>query len=291
MQLKKYEKKYEILLLIIMNSLLTSCNSALLDPKGQIAIKQHWLIITSFGLMLIVVIPAILMTIIFSWKYRSTNNNSKYTPNWSHSNKVEIVVWSIPLFIILFLGILTWKSTHELEPSKPLISKLKPIEIDVIALDWKWLFIYPKQAIATINQIAFPINTPVYFRITSNSVMNSFFIPTLGSQIYAMAGMQTKLNLMANKSGIFNGISANFSGHGFSGMKFKAIATKNNEEFQKWITKVKTSSNILITMKDFKKLAIPSENNPVEYFSKVNPILFNKVINTFMMNHEKMDMH
>ena len=262
----------------------------MLNPKGQIALEQRSLILTAFGLMMIVVIPAVFMAVFFAWKYRATNTNATYSPNWSHSNKVEAVVWTIPILIIIFLGVLTWKSTHALEPSKPLVSDVKPIEIDVVALDWKWLFIYPEQGIATVNQIAFPANTPVNFKITSNSVMNSFFIPTLGSQIYAMAGMQTKLHLIANEPGTFDGISANFSGRGFSGMKFKAIATKDDAEFQQWVAKVKAAPNALTTMDDFEKLAAPSENHPVEYFSTANPELFKQVIDKFMMSHGKMDM-
>ncbi|MDE1189368.1 MAG: cytochrome o ubiquinol oxidase subunit II [Pantoea sp.] len=290
MRLRKYNKSLGILSLIAGAVLLSGCDSALLNPKGQIALEQRSLILTAFGLMLIVVIPAVFMAVFFAWKYRATNTEAKYSPNWSHSNKVEAVVWTIPILIILFLGVLTWKSTHALEPSKPLASDVKPVEIDVVALDWKWLFIYPEQGIATVNQIAFPANTPVSFKITSNSVMNSFFIPTLGSQIYAMAGMQTKLHLIANEPGIFDGISANFSGRGFSGMKFKAIATKDDAEFQQWVAKVKAAPDTLTTMDDFEKLAAPSENHPVEYFSTANPELFKQVIDKFKMSHGKMDM-
>lgn len=290
MRLKKYNKSSGILSLIVATLLMSGCDNAVLNPKGQIAMDQRSLILTAFGLMLIVVIPAVLMAIVFAWKYRASNTNAKYSPNWSHSNKIEAVVWTVPILIIAFLGVLTWKSTHALEPSKPIDSTVKPVEIDVIALDWKWLFIYPEQGIATVNQIAFPANTPVRFKITSNSVMNSFFIPTLGSQIYAMAGMQTQLNLIANEPGIFDGISANFSGRGFSGMKFKAIATHDNAEFQQWVEKVKAAPNQLTTMGDFEKLAAPSENNPVEYFSTANPALFNQVINKFMTGHGNMAM-
>lgn len=289
MRLRKYNKCLGILSLISGAVLLSGCDSALLNPKGQIALEQRSLIMTAFGLMLVVVIPAVLMAIIFAWKYRASNTNAKYSPEWSHSNKLEAVVWAIPILIIIFLGILTWKSTHALEPSKPIASDVKPVEIDVIALDWKWLFIYPEQGIATVNQIAFPANTPVSFRITSDTVMNSFFIPTLGSQIYAMAGMQTRLHLIANQPGIFDGISSNFSGPGFSGMKFKAIATQDNAAFQQWVDKVKASSNTLTTMDDFNKLAAPSENNPVEYFSTANPQLFDQVVDKFMA-HNTMNM-
>ena len=290
MRLRKYNKSLGILSLIAGAVLLSGCDSALLNPKGQIAMEQRSLILTAFGLMMIVVIPAVLMAVVFAWKYRATNTEAKYSPNWSHSNKVEAVVWTIPILIILFLGVLTWKSTHALEPSKPLQSDVKPVEIDVVALDWKWLFIYPEQGIATVNQIAFPANTPVNFKITSNSVMNSFFIPTLGSQIYAMAGMQTKLHLIANEPGTFDGISSNFSGRGFSGMKFKAIATKDDAEFQQWVAKVKAAPNTLTTMDEFEKLASPSENHPVEYFSTANPELFKQIIDKFKMSHGKMDM-
>ncbi|OON37532.1 cytochrome o ubiquinol oxidase subunit II [Izhakiella australiensis] len=299
MRLRKYNKSLGILSLIAGTLLLSGCNSALLDPKGQIALEQRSLILTAFGLMLIVVIPAIAMAVIFAWKYRASNTNAKYSPNWSHSNKVEAVVWTIPILIILFLGILTWKSTHALEPSKPLASDVKPIEVEVVALDWKWLFIYPEQGIATVNQLAFPANTPVNFRITSNSVMNSFFIPTLGSQIYAMAGMQTKLHLIANQAGTYDGISSNFSGRGFSGMKFKAIATPDNATFEQWVAQAKQSPNALNSMEDFEKLAAPSENNPVEFFSSVKPELFKDIIEKFMSHgngmkmseHEGMDMN
>jgi len=290
MRLMKYNKCLGILSLIAGAVLLSGCDSALLNPKGQIAMEQRSLILTAFGLMMIVVIPAVLMAVVFAWKYRATNTEAKYSPNWSHSNKVEAVVWTIPILIIIFLGVLTWKSTHALEPAKPLVSDVKPVEIDVVALDWKWLFIYPEQGIATVNQIAFPANTPVNFKITSNSVMNSFFIPTLGSQIYAMAGMQTKLHLIANEPGTFDGISSNFSGRGFSGMKFKAIATKDDAEFQQWVAKVKAAPNTLTTMDEFEKLASPSENHPVEYFSTASPELFKQVIDKFKMSHGKMDM-
>ncbi|WP_168394923.1 cytochrome o ubiquinol oxidase subunit II [Erwinia amylovora] len=285
MRLSKYNKSLGILSLIASMVLLSGCDSALLNPKGQIALEQRSLILTAFGLMMIVVIPAVLMAVVFAWKYRASNTNAKYSPNWSHSNKVEAVVWTVPILIIVFLGILTWKSTHDLEPSKPLASDAKPVEIEVVSLDWKWLFIYPEQGIATVNQIAFPANRPVSFKITSNSVMNSFFIPTLGSQIYAMAGMQTKLHLIANEAGTFDGISSSFSGSGFSGMKFKAIATPDEATFDQWVAKAKQSPDTLMTMDDFTKLAAPSENHPVEFFSSVKPELFKDIIGQFQMNH------
>lgn len=290
MRLRKYNKSLGWTSLLASAVLLSGCDSALLDPKGQIGLEQRSLILTALGLMLIVVIPAILMAVGFAWKYRATNKDAKYTPNWSHSNKVEAVVWTIPVLIIIFLAVLTWKTTHSLEPSRPLDHPEKPVTIEVVSLDWKWFFIYPEQGIATVNEIAFPANTPVEFKITSNSVMNSFFIPRLGSQIYAMAGMQTKLHLIANEPGTYDGISASYSGPGFSGMKFKAIATPDKAGFDQWVASVKQSSATMNDMGAFEKLATPSEFNKVEYFSSVKPNLFKDVVNKFMSHGVSMDM-
>lgn len=279
-----------MLSLIAGAALLSGCDSALLSPKGQIGLEQRSLILTAFGLMLIVVIPAILMAICFAFKYRATNKDAKYSPNWSHSNKVEAVVWTVPILIILFLAILTWKTTHSLDPYKPLASDQKPMTIEVVSMDWKWFFIYPEQGIATVNEVAFPENTPIEFKITSNSVMNSFFIPRLGSQIYAMAGMQTKVHLIANEPGTYDGISSSYSGPGFSGMKFKAIATPDRETFDRWVAKVKQSPSTINDMAAYEKLAAPSENNSVEYFSSVKPDLFKDVIGKFMSHGSHMGM-
>jgi cytochrome o ubiquinol oxidase subunit 2 len=260
----------------------------LMNPKGAIGVEQRTLIITAIALMLIVVIPVIFMAFAFAWKYRASNKDAKYSPNWSHSNKIEAVVWTIPIIIIAILGTITWKTTHELDPFKPIVTDKKPMTIEVVSLDWKWLFIYPEQGIATVNELAFPKDVPVEFKITSNSVMNSFFIPQLGGQIYAMAGMQTKLHLIGNEAGKYDGISSSFSGRGFSGMKFTAIVTPTEGDFDQWVAKVKASSNNLNATSDFNKLAEPSENNPVEYFSSVKPNLFKETIGKFMGD---MDMH
>ena len=158
MRLRKYNKSLGWMSLIAGTVLLSGCDSALLDPKGQIGLEQRSLILTAFGLMMIVVIPAVLMAVGFAWKYRASNKDAKYSPNWSHSNKVEAVVWTVPILIILFLAVLTWKTTHALEPSKPLVHDEKPITIEVVSMDWKWFFIYPEQGIATVNEIAFPAN-------------------------------------------------------------------------------------------------------------------------------------
>lgn len=288
MRLRKYNKSLGMLSLVTATVLLSGCNSALLNPKGQIGLEQRSLILTALGLMLIVVIPAIAMAIGFAWKYRASNKDAKYTPNWAHSNKIEAVVWTIPILIILFLAVLTWKTTHSLEPSRPIASDQKPLKIEVISMNWKWFFIYPEQGIATVNEIAFPAHRPVEFKLTSEDVMNSFFIPRLGSQLYTMPGMQTKLNLIADEPGIYDGISASYSGKGFSGMKFKAIATPDEAGFDQWVAKVKQSSLTMDDMAAYKKLAQPSEYNSVEYFSSVKPNLFADVVNQYMSHGKHM---
>ncbi|GAC1377762.1 MAG: cytochrome o ubiquinol oxidase subunit II [Aquirhabdus sp.] len=261
---------------ILVAGLLNGCDNALLNPKGQVGLDERNLIITSTLLMLIVVIPVIIMTFWFAWRYRASNTKATYLPNWEHSTKIEIVLWTIPCIIIFALGILTWESSHALDPSKPIASSEKPIVIDVVALDWKWLFIYPEQGIATVNEIAFPVNVPVEFHITSGTVMNAFFIPQLGSQIYAMGGMENKLNLIANQPGTFPGLSANYSGHGFSDMKFNAIST-SRADFDAWVNKVKQSPKTL-DISTYSTLTKPSEKNAVEYFATFKPSLFRDIM-------------
>lgn len=281
MRLRKYNKIFGMLSLFAVAALLSGCDMALMNPKGQVGLEQRSLILTAIGLMLIVVIPVIVMTIAFAWKFRASNTKAKYTPNWSHSNKIEAVVWTVPIIIILILGTITWKTTHSLDPYKPLVSDAKPITVEVISLDWKWLFVYPELGIATVNELAFPTNVPVNFKITSDTVMNSFFIPRLGGQIYAMAGMQTKLHLIANEPGKYDGISGGYSGKGFSGMKFTAIATPSQQEFDQWVATVRASSKTLNSTEEFNTLAKPSEFHPVEYFSSVQPELFENLIRKF----------
>lgn len=284
MRLKQCNRFSKVLMLALAGLLLSGCDMALMNPKGQIGMEQRSLIITAIVLMLIVVIPAIFMTFLFAWKYRESNKNAKYTPNWAHSSKIEMVVWGIPCIIILVLGTLTWKSTQALDPRQPIQSEAQTITIEAVSMDWKWLFIYPDLGIASVNELSFPDNVPVKFKITSDTVMNSFFIPRLGSQIYAMAGMQNIVHLIANEKGVYPGLSANYSGKGFSGMKFNAIVT-SQEDFDKWVEKVKQSPKQL-QWADYEQLSQPSENNAVEYFSNVKPSLYLDIINKYM----KMDM-
>ncbi len=258
--------------------MLAGCNSALLDPKGSIGVQEKELIITALLLMLIVVIPVILMTIYFAYRYRESNTGEEYAPDWSHSTKIEVVVWTIPIIIIAILATITWRSTHELEPSKPIESDVKPITIEVVSLDWKWLFIYPEENIATVNYVAFPKDVPVQFKLTSDNIMNAFFIPRLGTQIYAMPGMVTKLNLIANHTGDYKGFASNYSGEGFSQMKFTASAMEDRTAFLNWVQQVKASPDRIEDWEQFRSLASPTVAEPVKLFSSVPPFLFTDVV-------------
>lgn len=270
--------------------LLSGCEGGVLDPKGQVGIDEKYLIVVATVLMLLVVIPVIGMTLYFAWRYREGREHEIYDPKWAHSTKIEVVVWLIPIVIIAILGTLTWSSTQELDPYKPLDHEHEPITIQVVSLNWKWLFIYPEQGIATVNEVVFPKDVPVEFKITSDTTMNSFFIPQLGSQIYSMAGMTTRLNLIANEAGEFDGISANYSGAGFTGMKFKAIARDSEQDFEKWVSAVKHSP---ATLNDdsYAQLAKHSENNPVSYYGSVDSQMFQHVVMQFMGNMKQQDMH
>ncbi len=267
--------------LIIGVLLLSGCKYAILDPKGMVAADEKHLLVTAVLLMLIVVIPVIFLAVMVSWKYRAGNKKAEYTPDWGHSTILEIIWWTIPCIIIGILAVLTWIGTHQLDPYRPLDVPGKPIRIQVVALNWKWLFIYPDQRIASVNFVQFPVNQPVRFFITSDAPMNSFQIPRLAGQIYAMAGMQTKLNLIASEKGDYRGLSTNYSGDGFAGMKFIARAS-SQQDFDQWVKAVKKSHHPL-SMAVYRDLMKPSENNPPEYFSNVENDLFHEVMMKFMM--------
>ncbi|NIH41177.1 MAG: ubiquinol oxidase subunit II [Buchnera aphidicola (Periphyllus aceris)] len=251
-------------LIFFLTSLLSGCHEGLFFPAGKVSIQQKNLILISFFVMLLVIIPVIFMTIFFSYKYRKKSINKDYNPDWNHSYIIEFFTWGIPILIIFFLSILSWNKTHELDPRKSLQVKYSPIKIEVVSLDWKWIFIYPEQKIISVNELVLPTNVPIEFYITSNSVMNSFFIPSLGSQVYAMPGMTSKLNLISNFSGIYKGISSNYSGAGFSDMKFKVISTINYNFFNSWLNKVKKIGKNIFTFNDFKKIYT---NKLIKYFS------------------------
>ena len=261
-------------------ALLGGCSQIILfDPKGPIGDYERFVIIAAIALMLIVVIPVVAMVFLFPRKYRASNIKATYMPKWSRSGKIELIVWLIPAAIVAVLGTLVWKTTFQLDPYKAIDTGVKPIRIEAVSLDWKWLFIYPDHNIATVNQVVFPANVPLSFRITSDTVMTSFFIPQLGSQIYAMAGMQTWLHLMADEPGTYAGQNQQFSGRGYAEMNFKAIAT-SREQFEAWVQKVKQSPDQL-DLARFEELEKPSADNPVAYFSSVKLDLFDHVISKY----------
>ena len=259
---------------------LAGCSDMLiLNPKGPIGDAERYVIYVAIALMLIVVIPVFVMAIWFPWKYRASNTKATYAPKWSYSVRIDLVIWLVPIAIVTALSILVWVETHRLNPYKPIDSGVKPIHIEAVSLDWKWLFIYPDQDIAVVNELVFPANVPLSFRITSDTVMTSFFIPQLGSQIYAMAGMQTRLHLMADEPGVYHGQNQQFSGRGFSQMHFKAIAVAS-VEFEAWVQKTKHSSDKL-DMARYEEMGKPSVGYPVTYFSTVKPDLFGHIMRKY----------
>jgi cytochrome o ubiquinol oxidase subunit 2 len=259
----------------------TGCSQyALLDPQGSVGAQEKTLILLALGVMLLVVIPVIALTLVFAWRYRETNTQATYAPRWAHSTGIEVVVWSIPCLIVAFLSVLIWNTTHVLDPYRPLDSAVKPVNVDVVALNWKWLFIYPDYGIATVNRLEIPANTPINFKLTSDSIMNSFFIPQLGSQVYAMAGMQTQLHLIADAPGIYEGRSSAFSGPGFSDMHFDTVATYP-EAFAAWVRTAKASSAHLDDA-TYTSLAQPSSKTPVMVYGDVVSGLFDSIVAQFM---------
>lgn len=254
---------------------------AVLAPMGQIGEAQRSLIIVGALLSIIVVLPVFVMTIVIAYRYREGSGKGTYEPTWDHSPLFETIWWGIPCAIILALSIITWQSSHTLDPSRAIASNESPMTIQVVSLDWKWLFIYPAQHVASINEVALPVGRPVTFSLTSDSVMNSFWIPQLGGQLYAMPGMSTTLHLIADKSGTYFGSPANITGAGFSGMTFTAKAM-DASDFSQWVTTAGQSSREL-DVSAYASLAKPSQNNPVTYYSSVEDGLYNLIVMKYML--------
>lgn len=283
------KKKFKIALLTLLligivaasTLYIRKLNIAVLNPKGMIGIKENDLIMTASLLMLIVVIPVFILTWFFAWKYRESNVKARHAPDWEHNYIAEYSWWGVPLVIIIILASITWKSSHELNPFTPIETDKKPLAIQAVALNWKWLFIYPEQGIATINFIQFPEQTPINFEITSDAPMNSFWIPQLGGQIYAMPAMRTKLHLIANEVGSYRGSSANISGEGFAGMVFTAKAS-SQEDFDQWVEMAKKSPNQL-TLEEYDRLVQPSEYHPVASYVLMQEDLFDRIVMKYMM--------
>jgi cytochrome o ubiquinol oxidase subunit 2 len=255
---------------------LTACQAAVLDPQGVIGIAEKTILIDSLAIMLAIVVPTIAATLGFAWWFRASNTRAIYLPDWEYSGRIELIVWSIPLLTIILLGGVAWIGSHELDPAKPLASETPPLEVQVVALDWKWLFIYPSQRVASVNQLVVPAGVPLHFSLTSASVMNAFFIPQLGSMIYTMNGMTTQLNLRADAPGTFRGLSSHYSGDGFSGMHFEVRAVPP-EQFEAWIAETRKAGPTLDPA-SYAELTKQSMNTRPATFSATDPTLFQQIV-------------
>ncbi|MFE1599660.1 ubiquinol oxidase subunit II [Methylobacterium sp. ID0610] len=265
--------------------LLAGCNLVVLNPAGDVAVQQRNLLVASTALMLLVIVPVIALTFLFAWRYRATNREATYDPDWHHSTQLEVVIWTVPLLIIIALGAMTWISTHTLDPyrpltrigpNKPVPADTKPLTVQVVALDWKWLFIYPEHGVASLNEMAAPIDVPISFKITSSSVWNTFYVPALAGMVYAMPGMQTQLHAVMNKEGTFTGQSAHYSGSGFSRMIFD-FRGLSRQGFDEWVAQAKGSGTRL-DREGYLKLEKPSEALPVAYYGTVESGLFDAIL-------------
>jgi cytochrome o ubiquinol oxidase subunit II len=261
-------------ILPLMLVLLTGCNMVVMSPSGDIAAQQRDLIVVSTILMLIIIVPVLAMTLYFAWHYRQSNTAAKYDPEWHHSTGLEVAIWSAPLAIIIALGAITWVSTHA---ARPVTEEMKPITVEVVALDWKWLFFYPEYGIATVNEMAAPVDVPINFKLTASSVMNSFYVPALAGMIYTMPGMETKLHAVINKAGEYEGLSSNYSGDGFSHMRFKFHGL-DQAGFEAWVARVKQNGTAL-NRDAYLKLEKPSVKEPVRYYATVDNGLYQAVLN------------
>src|SRR5262247_2431084 len=248
-----------------------------LRPKGVVAEGTSTLLIDAFIIMLPIVVPTILASLIFGWWYRSSNRRADFEPSFVESGKIELVTWSIPLLTIMLLGSVAWIGSHDLDPAKPLSSNEEPLNVQGVSLDWKWLFIYPDQNVASVNRLVIPAGVPIRFTLTSASVMNAFFVPQLGSMIYTMNGMATQLNLQANAPGTFMGLSTMFSGNGFADMNFKTEAVPK-AEFDAWARQTKDGGGPTLSSQAYKDLSVQSMNVAPFTYSSVEPGLFDKIV-------------
>lgn len=266
--------------------LLTGCKLVLLHPSGDLAVLQRNLIVTSTALMLLIVVPVMVLTGAFAWRYRESNTNARYDPDFHHSATLELVIWAAPLLIIIALGAITWITTHtqdpfrpiaRLAPGRPVPAGTKPLRVEVVALDWKWLFLYPDYGIASVNEMAAPVDVPINLQITSVTVMNTFSVPALAGMIYAMPAMETQLHAVINQPGDYEGRSANYSGAGFSDMRFHFLGLSPSD-FQAWLEKARHSGSSL-DRDSYQALAKPSQREAVRHYAKVAPGLYHAILN------------
>jgi cytochrome o ubiquinol oxidase subunit II len=250
--------------------------SGVLDPQGPVGASINLILLDSTAVMLAIVIPVILATLGVAYWFRAGNEKAAYWPEWAFSGRLELITWAIPALVITFLGGIAWFGSHELDPFRPLDSPGRPIEIQVVSLDWKWLFLYPEEGVGSLNELVVPVGRPLHFRLTSNGVMNSFFVPQLGSQIYTMSGMTSQLNLQADKAGTYRGLSAQFSGAGFSSMHFNVKAVPA-EDYASWVVSTR-GGNAPLDNAAYAKLSAQSENDPPRTFASVDPKLFDAIV-------------
>ena len=255
---------------------LTGCQPAVLDPQGTVGIAEKMILIDSLAIMLAIVVPTIAAILAFAWWFRASNARARYLPDWVFSGRIELIVWSIPLLTVILLGGVIWIGSHDLDPAKPLPSNTPPFEVQGVSLDWKWLFIYPSQGVASVNQLVIPAGVPIHFSLTSASVMNAFFIPQLGSMIYTMNGMTTQLNLQADSPGTFRGLSSDYSGDGFSDMHFDVLALPA-DRFKGWIEATRNTGPTL-DPETYNALAQQSINVRPFTFRATEPGLFQQIV-------------
>ena len=257
---------------------LGGCTEGVLDPKGPIALAERQILLNALGIMLAIVIPVILATIGVAFWFRASNRRASYLPDFEYSGRLELLVWSIPAMTVLLVGGVAWVGAHDLDPRKPISSSVKPVTVQVVSLDWKWLFIYPEQGIASVNHLTVPVGTPISFELTSSTVMNSFFVPQLGGQIYTMSGMVTRLHLQADHLGTYPGLSAMFSGDGFADMRF-AVDAVTNDKFAQWVSQAREAGPALDTQ-SYADLAKPSQAVAPFTYRTVTADLFSGIVNT-----------
>jgi cytochrome o ubiquinol oxidase subunit 2 len=259
---------------------LAGCTEGVLDPKGPIAVAERQILFNALGIMLAIVIPTILATLGVAAWFRASNHRARYLPDFEYSGRLEVLVWAIPAMTVILVGGVAWVSAHELDPRAPVASTTKPINVQVVSLDWKWLFIYPDEGIATVNRLTVPVGTPVNFELTSSGVMNSFFVPQLGGQIYTMAGMVTRLGLRADHPGTYRGLSAQYSGSGFADMRFSVDAVPA-EDFSRWVDAVRSTGPVL-DAQSFAALSKPSSATVPFTYRAVAPDLFDGIVSSIM---------
>ncbi|MET0539137.1 MAG: ubiquinol oxidase subunit II [Xanthobacteraceae bacterium] len=279
-----------VAVLLISAATLGACSQGVLNPKGPIAAAERLILFNSLGIMLAIVIPTILATLAVAFWFRASNTRAVYLPEFQYSGRLELLVWSIPAMTVLLVGGVAWVGSHDLDPRKPIASTVEPLTVQVVSLDWKWLFIYPEPGIASVNQLTVPVGTPISFELTSSGVMNSFFVPQLGSQIYTMARMVTRLQLQADHAGKFPGLSANFSGGGFADMRFIVDAVPT-EQFAQWVTATR-SAGAALDAQAYTDLVKPSKAVAPFAYSSVAPDLFKNIVTSgFLPNDASLLAH